>query len=297
MKVRTSLYLLGEAFKSLYRNGWMSIASIGVVMITLFLLGSFMLLNYNLNHLSEDIKSQIEVIAFVDENVSSSHLNSLRVEIINMSQVQEVKYVSREEAFNRLKEQLGEQGYLLEGYEDGENNPLRNSFEVRTRVPEDVPRLARQVKMLPGIDRVEYGSEVVDRLFAVTSIVNWVGLAFMVALGISAMFLIANTIKLAVYSRRQEIMIMKSVGATDWFIRWPFIIEGLMLGMIGSLLPLVGLYISYQYVVDWVYFNIPFLPIVPPPMVLSELVKTLSLLGIGLGILGSSFSLRKFLRF
>lgn len=91
-------------------------------------------------------------------------------------------------------------------------------------------------------------------------------------------------------------MIMKAVGATDWFIRWPFVIEGLMLGLIGSLLPLIGLYVSYQYVVEWVYLNIPFLPMVPPSLVLNQLVKTLSLLGIGLGILGSSFSLRKFLR-
>ncbi len=296
MRPRTCIYFIGEAFKSIYRNGWMSLASIGVVVITLFLLGSFMLLNHNLNFLSEDIKSQIEVIAFVDESVTRSELNDLRVEIINMSEAQEVKYVSQEEAFKRLKDQLGEQGYLLEGYEDGENNPLRSSFEVKSQVPEDVSNLARQMKMLPGIDRVEYGSEVVDRLFTVTSIINWVGLAFMTALGISAMFLIANTIKLAVFSRRQEIMIMKAVGATDWFIRWPFVIEGLMLGLIGSLLPLVGLYVSYQYVVEWVYLNIPFLPMVPPSLVLNQLVKTLSLLGIGLGILGSSFSLRKFLR-
>ncbi len=296
MRPRTCIYFIGEAFKSIYRNGWMSLASIGVVVITLFLLGSFMLLNHNLNFLSEDIKSQIEVIAFVDESVTRSELNDLRVEIINMSEAQEVKYVSQEEAFKRLKDQLGEQGYLLEGYEDGENNPLRSSFEVKSQVPEDVSNLARQMKMLPGIDRVEYGSEVVDRLFTVTSIINWVGLAFMTALGISAMFLIANTIKLAVFSRRQEIMIMKAVGATDWFIRWPFVIEGLMLGLIGSLLPLIGLYVSYQYVVEWVYLNIPFLPMVPPSLVLNQLVKTLSLLGIGLGILGSSFSLRKFLR-
>lgn len=296
MKIKTWFYFLGEAFKSIYRNGWMSIASVGVVIVTLFLLGSFMILNYNMNFLSEDIKSQIEIVAFVGEDVESSQLDQLEKRISSMPQAEEVDLVSREDALVRLKEQLGEQGHLLEGYEDVESNPLRDSFEIRSRESEEVSALAQEIDSLPGIVKVDYGSEVVDKLFTVTRVINWVGLGFMFALGASAMFLIANTIKLAVYSRRQEIMIMKSVGATDWFIRWPFIIEGLVLGVIGSLVPLAGLYASYQYVVDWVYSNIPFLPLIPPSMVMEDIVKILIVLGVGLGILGSSFSIRRFLK-
>ncbi|RQD72830.1 MAG: ABC transporter permease [Candidatus Syntrophonatronum acetioxidans] len=296
MRIRTWIYFLGEAFKSIYRNGWMSLASVGVVVVTLFLLGSFMILNYNMNFLSEDIKSQIEIVAFVREDVDRTHLEQLQQRINSMPQTKEVELVSREEALDRLKEQLGEQGHLLEGYEDGESNPLRDSFEISSSMPEAVPRLAQEIDSLPGIVKVDYGSEVVDKLFTVTRVINWVGLVFMFALGASAMFLIANTIKLAVFSRRQEIMIMKSVGATDWFIRWPFIIEGLVLGIIGSLVPLAGLYASYQYVVDWVYDNVPFLPLIPPAVVMEDIVKILILLGVGLGILGSSFSIRRFLK-
>lgn len=296
MRLRIWAYYITEAFKSIFRNGWMSMASVGVVIITLFVLGSFMLLNYNIGYLSSDIKSQIEVIAFVDEGVNRSQIDQLYIKIESLEEAKEVTFVSREEALKRLKTQMGEQAYLLEGYGEQDNNPLRDSFEVKSSVPEEVPELARKIKLLPGVVRVDYGGEILDKLFSVTSILNWVGLAFMIGLGISATFLIANTIKLTVFTRKQEINIMKMVGASDWFIRWPFVIEGLVLGVLGSLVPVAGLYYGYQYVVGWVSFNIPFLGLMPPTEVFQYLLQTLFILGIGLGGLGSSFSLRKFLK-
>ncbi|PKM80479.1 MAG: ABC transporter permease, partial [Firmicutes bacterium HGW-Firmicutes-13] len=200
MRPKTWVYFIKEAFKSIFRNGWMSFASAGVVMITLFLLGSFMLLNFNLDIISSDIKSQIEIIAFVDENVIEEQLDRLRVKIISLPEAEEVKFVSRDEALNRLEQRLGEHGSLLAGYKEPGNNPLSDSFEVKSRIPEGTSELARKIKILPGIARVDYGSEVVDKLFNVTRIINWVGLVFMLALGMTAMFLIANTIKLTVFS-------------------------------------------------------------------------------------------------
>ncbi len=295
MRPRTWVYFIAEALKSIFRNSWMSLASVGVVIITLFLLGSFMLLNYNIEFLSSDIKSQIEVMVFLDEDLSRTQVDQLYIEIDNFEGTQEVTFVSREEALERLKVQMGEQGYLLEGY-GGENNPIRDSFEVKSIVPEDVPELAGEIEMLSGVVRVDYGSEVLEKLFSVSRILNWVGVAFMIGLGISATFLIANTIKLTVFTRRQEIAIMKTVGATDWFIRWPFVIEGLVLGGLGSLVPVVGLYYGYRYIVEWVVINIPFLSLMPAMDVFHFLLQTLFILGIGLGVLGSSFSLRKFLK-
>lgn len=296
MRVKTWAYFIKEAFKSIFRNGWMSLASAGVVTLTLFLLGSFMLLNFNLDFISSDIKSQIEVIAFVDDSVSEEQLDKLRVSIISLPEAEEVRFVSREEALLRLEQRLGKHGSLLAGYKEPGNNPLRHSFEVKSKIPEKTSELARKIKILPGIFSVDYGSEVVDNLFNVTRIINWVGLAFMLALGITAMFLIANTIKLTVFSRRQEITIMKFVGATDWFIRWPFFIEGLVLGLVGSMVPVACLYYIYSYAVEWVYVNAPFLPIVPAPAVFDYLAKTLISLGTAIGALGSVFSLRKFLK-
>lgn len=296
MRLRTWAYFIAEAFKSIFRNGWMSLASVGVVIITLFLLGSFMLLNYNIGFLSSDIKSQIEVIVRLEEGITRSQRDQVYISIEGFEEAKEVTFVSREEALERLRIQMGEQGHLLEGYGEQGNNPLRDSFEVKSNVPEEVPELAKKIKELPGVGRVDYGGEILERLFSVTRILNWVGLAFMIGLGISATFLIANTIKLTVFTRRQEIMIMKMVGASDWFIRWPFVIEGLVLGLLGSLVPVAGLYYGYQYVVEWVSFNIPFLGLMPTSEVFHFLLQTLFILGIGLGVLGSSFSLRKFLK-
>ncbi len=295
MRPRTWVYFIVEALKSIFRNGWMSLASVGVVVITLFLLGSFMLLNYNIGFLSSDIKSQIEMVVILDEDLSDTRIGQLYFEIDNLEGIQEVTFVSREEALNRFRVQMGEQGYLLDGYGDQENNPLWDSFEVKSIVSEDVPILAGKIEQLSGVIRVDYGSQVLERLLSVTRILNWIGLAFMIGLGISATFLIANTIKLTVYTRRQEIIIMKTVGATDWFIRWPFVIEGLVLGAIGSLVPVLGLYYGYRYAVEWVGINIPFLVLMPVVDLFHFLLQTLFILGIGLGVLGSSFSLRKFL--
>ncbi|UNC90775.1 permease-like cell division protein FtsX [Candidatus Contubernalis alkaliaceticus] len=296
MKPRTWGYFILEALRSIFRNTWMSLASVGVVIITLFLLGSFMLLNYNIDFLSSDIKSQIEVVVVLDEDLPRTQVDQLHTKIKGFEGIQEVTFVSREEALERLRIQMGEQSHLLEGYENQGNNPLWDSFEVKTVVPEDVPKLAGEIEGLSGVVRVDYGSEVLEKLFSITRILNWVGVAFMIGLAVSATFLIANTIKLTVFTRKQEITIMKTVGATDWFIRWPFVIEGLVLGVIGSLVPVVGLFYGYRYIVEWVAINIPFLSLMPVMDVFNFLLQTLFILGIGLGVLGSSFSLRKFLK-
>lgn len=292
MLIRNILYYIKEAFSSIFRNGWMSFASVGVVAVTLFILGSFLLLNMNVDHLAEDIKDQVEIIARVDENLSPQGVEALRVRVIQLSKVEEVRFVSKDDALHRLRDQLGD---LVEGYED-ERNPLRNSFEIRTIIPEDIPLVAAEVQALPGIAEVEYGDDIVDRLFLFTGTVRWVGMAFMLGLALTAMFLIANTIKLTVNARSKEIMIMKYVGATEWFVRWPFLIEGVLLGFFGALLPTLLLMVVYGQVVAWTSLNLYFLPLVAPDVVIRELAKLLLLLGTVIGGMGSLVSMRRFLK-
>ncbi|MBT9168030.1 MAG: Cell division protein FtsX [Syntrophomonadaceae bacterium] len=293
MLIRNWLYFIKEAFSSVYRNGWMSLASIGVVAVTLFILGSFILLNINVEYISEDIKQQVEIVAFVDESLASDELDSLRVSLIQMGKVEEVRFVSREDALERLKEQLGP---LVEGFEGSERNPLRDSFEIRAIVPEDIPAVAEEVTELPGIARVDYGRGVVEQLFSITGVVSWIGIAFIIGLALMAMFLIANTIKLTVNARAKEIMIMKYVGATEWFVRWPFLIEGILLGFLGALLPTVFLMFIYSKAVAWTNLNLHFLPLVSPGAVIMELAKLLLVLGAVVGGSGSLVSMRRFLK-
>ncbi|HHT46952.1 MAG TPA: ABC transporter permease [Firmicutes bacterium] len=296
MRVRSLCYFLGEALKSILRNGWMSIASIGVVAITLLILGSFMIISFNVNLFTQDVKEQVQIVLYIDEAAGEETRLELERRLVSHPKLQEMRFVSKEEAMERLKRKMGDQAYLLDGYEGEEDNPLRDSYELRTIVPEDITAVAKEIENYPGVGYVDYGSGIVEPLFQFTGLIRLIGLAFMVGLGVTAVFLIAHTIRLTVYIRRKEIMIMKYVGATDWFIRWPFIFEGSFLGMIGAIIPVLIIYYGYQAAVFWIQSNIHFIPMMPPQDVTTEIIKLLLPLGIGLGMLGSVISVRRFLK-
>ena len=292
MIFRNFIYYIKEAFCSIFRNGWMSFASVSVVTVTLLMLGSFILLNKNVEFLAAEIKNQVEIIARVEETLTPPEVERLRAQVIQLEKVAEVRFVSKEEALQNLKAQLGD---VVAGYEEEGRNPLRDSFEIRTVIPEDIPEVAAELAALPGIAEVDYGADVVPKLFSVTNMVKWIGMAFMVGLAVTAVFLIANTIKLTVTARAKEIMIMKWVGATEWFIRWPFVFEGILLGSVGALIPALILQYLYAEAFTWARINLYFLPLVEPEAILGELTKLLLLLGASIGTLGSIFSIRRFL--
>ncbi len=294
MRYKGLLYAWGEALRSLYRNKWMTIASIGVVVVTLLMLGGFMLVNLNLNHITENVKEQVEIVLYVEDTATLAERNELREKLVAHSSLAEVRFVSRDEALQRLKKQMGD---IVEGYETAEENPLPDSFELRTHHPESVGAVAEELARYPAVAKVDYGKATVDRLFTATRAVQLVGLFLMVGLAITAIFLIAHTIKLTVFIRRREIMIMKYVGATNWFIRWPFVLEGLIIGLLGAVLPLAGLYYIYRASLEWVAANnLMFLTLLPASPIMGELSKYLIPLGTGLGILGSAFSMDRYLR-
>ncbi|HHX76847.1 MAG TPA: ABC transporter permease, partial [Firmicutes bacterium] len=186
-------YFFKEAFKSLCRNGWMSLASIAVVAVTLFLLGAFLLVNYNVNFFAEGVKDQVEIVVYLDD-ISPAEREALRIHLIGLEEIQEVRFVSKREAMERLKASMGDRASYLEDYENDANNPLPDSFEVKTVVPEDVPVVAQNIRKLSGVDRVDYGEGFVERLFELTRGVKLAAFVFMLSLGITAVFLIANTI-------------------------------------------------------------------------------------------------------
>ena len=288
------LYACGEALRSLYRHKWMTVASIGVVVVTLLMLGGFMIVNLNLAHLTQSVKEQVEIILYIDDEATLAERNELRRKLVAHGSLAEVRFVPREEALQRLKEQMGD---VVEGYDAVEDNPLRDSFELRTTRPEIVGEVAGELAGYPAVGDLYYGEETVNKLFTATRAVQLVGLALMIGLAVTAVFLIAHTIRLTVFIRRREIMIMKYVGATNWFIRWPFVLEGLLIGILGAALPLAVLYHIYQVSLEWVTANnLMFLTLLPGSLIMGQLVKYLIPLGTGLGILGSAFSMDRFLR-
>jgi len=304
MKTSTLLRHLREGAKSLARNGWMTFASIASIAISLFILGVFLLLALNVNYLAQQIEKQIEIRVYLEVTTPAERISALQTAIASIDEVTKVEFISKEEGLEFLRERLGENGRaLLEGF-DGENNPLNDSFKVEVADPRQVPHVAQWITTLnegqdpKPIYKVNYGQGTVENLFKVTSIVQNVGLVLVAGLALTAMFLIANTIKLTIVARSREISIMKLVGATNGFIRWPFFVEGALLGIIGSLIP-VGV-LLYGY---WELFNASQIELSLLGIQLKSfheisltLIGLLISIGVVIGIWGTILSVRKFLR-
>lgn len=293
VKARTFGYFFKSSGRSLARNSWMTIASISTVAIALLVLGVFMLLAVNVGVAAQHMESQIEVTAYLLD-LPRDQVQRLEQQILSISGVAEVNLVTKDEAWERLLEWYGNDRAFLAGWE--EENPLRESFEIRAEEPEQVGEIANRIAGLAGVDEVVYGRDLIDQLLAITRVIRNVGTALMIGLALAAMFIIANTIRIAVFSRRREINIMRYVGATNWFIRWPFIIEGWVLGLIGGIVASSILAWGYYLAVRYLIGVMPFWPLVAPWPFLQQLA--LVMLGIGslIGIAGSVLSVSRYLK-
>lgn len=283
-----------QSVTSMWRNSWMTVASVGTVAVTMLIVGIFLLLASNLTNLAGSLESQVEISVYLQDELTSEQVDALAQEFTALPQLASVKYVDKQEALLRLREWYGESAEFLAGLEL--DNPLRNGFELTTVEPRQVLEVVPVIQTYSGVAEVVYGQGVVEQLFTITSIVRMVAIGLMVGLAAAATLIISNTIRITVFARRREINIMKYVGATDWFIRWPFIIEGMVLGFTGSLLASGLITWLYQLAVRNLAVSMPFLPLVQPWPLL--LVTGSWVLGIGMaiGVLGSTISLRRFLR-
>lgn len=297
MKIRTLGRHVREGVKNLARNGWMTFASISAVTITLLILGVFLILALNVNNMAQTIEKQVEIRVFLDVLADKQAVTQVESKLKTLPKVESVTFINKEEGLKQFKASLGEKAYLFDGLDT--ENPLPDTFVVKTKQPQDTSEVAKQIKEIPSVSSVNYGEGTVEKLFAVTQTVKNVGIGFIFALGFTAMFLIANTIKLTIVARRREIEIMKLVGATNWFIRWPFFVEGLLMGVIGALIPTVMLDLGYFYLLDAIYSNptasllFKLLPLFP---LANQVAMTLIAIGAFIGIWGSMVSVRRFLR-
>ena len=264
------------------------------VLITFFIFGTFTLLALNFNKSIEDIASQVEIRVYLNDDIKMVDQREIEVKLNEQSGVKAVTYESKDEAFLNLKENLGSNEGLLEGY-DLNNNPLPSSFIVNLKDPSYADEVTKSVESMTGVEGIGNQQDVIDTISKFVDVVQIVGIGlFVVFVGVSV-FLIMNTIKLTVYSRRREVGIMKFVGATDWFIRWPFVIEGIVIGAIGAFLSSIVLYFAYNAVFKWIVSSMFIVNLVQPQFVLTTLLACFVGGGILIGAIGSIFALRKFL--
>ncbi len=294
MKLRTSEYFITEVAHSLRRNTWMSLASVGTVAVSLFVLGVFLILVLNMNRMASMLESQVQISVYLEDSVSDVDRRGLVHDIRNLQGIAHVDYVSRDEAKARLAERLGDQKYLLDAL--GDTNPLPDSFEVTVTQPDMVETAAKAIGEFPGIESTRYGQDVVQHLFDITRLMRIFGVALMLLLAAATVFIIANTIRLTVYARRKEVAIMKYVGATDWFIRWPFLLEGIVLGFVGGILAALALRSFYAAMAAKIYSTLAFFPLMPQYPFMNYVTLALLLAGMAIGATGSTVSLKRFLK-
>lgn len=294
MKLRTSEYFIAEVFRSLRRNNWMTFASIGTVTVSLFVLGVFLILVLNMNRLAGMLESQVQISVYLEEHLTDREKRQIEYDITSLQGIDTVKYVDRDEAKTRLQERLGDQKYLLDALSD--DNPLPDAFEVTVTTPAVVESAASAISAMSGVEEAKYGQDVIEHLFDITRLMRIFGLVLMLLLGAATLFIIANTIRLTVFARRKEIAIMKYVGATDWFIRWPFLLEGIVLGCFGGIIAAVALRSFYAAMAAQIYSTLAFFPLLPQYPFMNYV--TLAILGSGIviGAIGSLISLKRFLK-
>lgn len=297
MKIRTVRYMFRQGLTGLWRNRAMSLASIGTVSASLVILGLVITLVLNITNVADLAQMQFdEIQVYLEDHLSIEEIDRLGKEIGEIPGVLEAKYESKEEALEKLRESWGEEGYLLDGLE---KNTLPNSYIIEMDSLEMADRIVEDLTKLEGIDEIKYYKEIVDQLLKVASFIRTIGLTIILILILVAIFIISNTIKLTLNARRQEIGIMKNVGATNWFIRWPFILEGILLGFLGALIATAIVYYGYQYAFNLITsrFYLMFSSyIMPVGDMMKKTVYMFAVLGAGVGALGSIFSLRRHLK-
>ena len=297
MKISSIKYFIVDALKSLNRNKTVSLASVATVAATLFILGVFLLIVFNVNAGVKDLGSKLEVKIYLKDDFTISDKVAIESAINSVKGVSNVRFENKSDALEKVKKQFGEDSKaLVQGFE--KNNPFPNAYLVRVEKPEVVGDVVNAAEGLSGIEKIKDVREIVDKIIKITNTLKIIGLVLFAILISVSLFLIGNTIKLTVYSRRKEIGIMKYVGATDWFIRWPFIIEGMILGIAGAIISTSVLYFIYGAVFHKLAnVSLGFLgfALMNPQFILSTILWQFILGGIIIGATGSVIAIRKFL--
>ena len=294
MKLRTWGYFWREAARGVRHTGWMSVASVLTVSVALFVLAVFGVLSINLEHAANALDRQVELPAYFKPTMKSSAEQAFLARLKREPGVRRVVFVSKTEALSQLKKEFPHDTTLWQLISQG--NPLLDGFQVYTNRAGEIPPLARMLRKNPDVGQVVYQATVVSRLTVVTRILRDGGYVVEGLLAFATLFIIANTIRLGVFARRREIAVMKLVGATDWFIRWPFLLEGIYLGLMGAVLASVAVIVGYHWVFQTAAHVVAFFPLAGVTVVERSTVETTGAGGMAVGLLGSLWALRRFLK-
>ena len=301
MRISTFGYVGKQGVKNIWRNKMFSLASIATMSACIFLFGLFFSILVNFQYIIKSAEEGVAITVFFNDDATEEQKKEIGEQLESRDDVSEVKYVSSDDAWAEFqKEYFGDNPELAEGFKD--DNPLANSSNYRVYMNniEKQSELVAYIKTLDNVREVNQSEQAAKTLGSINRIVSYVSVAVIVILLLIAIFLISNTISVGITVRKDEIGIMKYIGATDSFVRAPFLLEGMILGLIGAGIPLIILYFCYNNVVTYVYTKFSVLlgvvDFIPVGQIYQTLVPVALALGIGIGLVGSFITTRKHLK-
>ncbi len=283
---------------NLWRNGVMTFSSIFAVMITLLLIGVISVLALNVQDISANIEEGVRIYVKLERSIDENAENEVGKQIKQLKGVASATYFSKDEELSKLIDKQGEDGKeLFESYRD--DNPLGAAYEVEAKDPTKLASLAKKIKDIPNVNSVNYGGDSTQSMVSTLNTIQTGGTIFIVGLVIVALFMISNTIKITITARSTEISIMRMVGASNWYIRIPFMLEGMLIGLFGAIIPILVLVYGYGALYNYTGGSLmsSMLVLKAPMPFIRDFSFILAGLGAGVGLIGSFVSIRRFLKF
>ena len=297
MKFNIVSYLIVEGFGNVFKNKKSTFSAILVMCISMLVFGLFFIIGENVNHIMNTVESSQEIQVFIKNDATDEEITKVGEQLQQIEGVNKITFVSKDEALDIMQEKVGEKSYLLAGYE--KNNFLPASYKVTLTDLKLASKVESQINQLDNIKRITSSNETITKLIGIANGVRIVTAAILIGLIVGSIFIIANTIKLTVYARRREISIMKYVGATNSFIRWPFIVEGMIIGIISagiSVLLVGGIYkVVAAKLMESSLITSLGITLVGFSDMFTLIILVYLALGIGIGVIGSALSMRKYL--
>ena len=254
-------YFWKETFYSLFRNKFMAVASVLTVTLSMFILGVFLCAVLNINHMATYLENQVEMTVYLKDGLNTEQVMAVGKKLKALPDLKEIKFTNKDQAMAEFKQRLGDQQGILDAIN---GNPLPSSYSTSFATPASLKNAVSIVTQYPEVDSVQYGQDIIEQLYKVAQVIRIGGIILIVFLAGAELFIISNTIRLTVFARRREIQIMKYVGATNGFIRWPFIFEGMIIGFIGSGLSAFILWEGYKVVLmEMAQAGLVFIPMIP----------------------------------
>lgn len=290
-------YFFREGFKSFFVNGVMSIASVIIVTACLAIFGTYLIFGINVNYIGSQFKSQFDVQVSIQPDTSNARISEIGKEITAMENVDNVTYISKADAFKELKDMFKDNPDALVGLDENKANPLGAYYKVTMKELANMEALVKQIKQLPDVQDVFGNKDTMENILKTTDIIRNVSLWLMLILAVISILIISNAIKMTVFARRRDINIMKFVGATDGFIRTPFMIEGILIGLVGAIVAIFVILPAYGYFMSFISSMLKGMIALKTVNDMMEVI-IYSFIGIGalLGAIGSIIAVKKHLR-